>query len=385
MTAAHHTSEPDGANILRLRAPPPQVTRISRKVLISLASVSALVVTSAVAWAMTDHRTRKAAPELYSVGGPPPERLNTLPRDYAAPKLGPPLPGDLGRPIAESGAPAPDMSAGSGARVENETARQAAQARLQQRTQERDAARTSRLFAADAQAAPAPMVLAAGAGGPELTDLASATGRRTLLDGPVDRRTTSPDRLQSPASPYVVQAGAVIPAALITGIRSDLPGQIVGQVTENVFDTPTGQILLIPQGARLIGAYDSQVAFGQSRVLLAWTRLILPNGRSLVLEKLPAGDARGYAGLSGKVDAHWRGLMGMAALSTVLGVGANLGNDGDSDIVRALRQGASGTFNQVGQQAVGQGLGVPPTLTIAPGAPVRVLVTRDLILEPYRN
>jgi len=112
---------------------------------------------------------------------------------------------------------------------------------------------------------------------------------------------------------------------------------------------------------------------------------MLPNGRSLVLEKLPAGDARGYAGLSGKVDPHWRGLIGMAALSTVLGVGANIGNDGDSDIVRALRQGASGTFNQVGQQAVGQGLSVPPTLTIAPGAPVRVLVTRDLILEPYRN
>jgi len=211
MTAAQQMSEPDGAEILRLRAPPPQVTRISRKVLIALASVSALVVTGAVAWAMTDHRTRKAAPELYSVGGQPPERLNTLPRDYAAPKLGPPLPGDLGRPIAESGAPAPDMSAGSGAQVEDETVRQAAEARLQQRAQERDAARTSRLFATDAQSAPVSMVLASGAGDPDLADVAGAAGRRTILDGPVDRRTTSPDRLQSPASPYVIQAGRSFP------------------------------------------------------------------------------------------------------------------------------------------------------------------------------
>ena len=92
----------------------------------------------------------------------------------------------------------------------------------------------------------------------------------------------------------MVQAGAVIPAALVTGLRSDLPGQITAQVTSNVYDSPTGRFLLIPQGARLIGEYDSRVAFGQSRVLLAWTRLILPNGRSIVLERQPGADAAGY-------------------------------------------------------------------------------------------
>ncbi|MDP3854630.1 MAG: TrbI/VirB10 family protein [Phenylobacterium sp.] len=128
------------------------------------------------------------------------------------------------------------------------------------------------------------------------------------------------------------------------------------------------------------------MTFGQRRVLLAWTRLLLPDGRSLILEKLPAGDAAGYAGLEDQVDRHWSGLFGMAALSTLLGVGSELGVSDDEDsIVQALRSGAAGTFYQVGQQAIGKGLSVAPTLTIRPGAPVRVIVTRDLVLQPYRS
>lgn len=391
MSTIAPVSDHDAAEALRLRSGRPAVTRISRKVLIGLGAVTSVAVIGAVAYAMTDHRANKSAQELYSVGGSPPERLNALPKDYgAAPQLGPPLPGDLGRPIVAAGAPSPAMAPTPDAG--GATAQQEAQAAHQRLVQETDAARTSRLFASDAQGSPAPTPVSVSAGASEIADAAGAVagGRHTVLDGPIDRRTTSPDRLQSPPSPYVVQAGAVIPAAMLTGIRSDLPGQIVGQVTENVYDTPTGRFLLIPQGARLIGTYDNQVAFGQNRVLLAWTRLILPDGRSLVLEKLPAGDAQGYAGLHDKVDRHWSGLFGMAALSTVLGIGAELGIDdgghhGDEDIIRAIRQGATGTFNQVGQQAVGQGLSVAPTLTIRPGAPVRVMVTRDLILEPYRK
>jgi type IV secretion system protein VirB10 len=384
MSTSAPVSEHQAAAELRLRSARPPVTRLSRKVLIGLGAVSSVAVIGAVAYAMSDRHHGKAQAELYSVGGLPPERLSALPKDYgAAPKLGPPLPGDLGRPIVAAGAPAPTMATDPAGGVDS--ARQEAEAARQRLVQERDGARTSRLFASDAQGGATPQ--AAAVAGIDVADAGSvaAGGRQTVLDGPVDRRTTSPDRLQSPPSPFVVQAGAVIPAALVTGIRSDLPGQIVGQVTENVYDTPTGRFLLIPQGARLIGTYDSQVAFGQNRVLLAWTRLILPDGRSLVLEKLPAGDAQGYAGLHDRVDRHWSGLFGMAALSTILGIGAELGNNDDNDIVRAIRQGSVGTFNQVGQQAVGQGLSVPPTLTIRPGAPVRVMVTRDLILEPYRK
>src|SRR6202022_3652482 len=137
------------------------------------------------------------------------------------------------------------------------------------------------------------------------------------------------------------QAGGGIPAALITGIRSDLPGQITAQVTENIYDTPTGRARLIPQGARLIGVYDSQVAFGQSRVLLVWTRLIMPNGRSIVLERQQGADAGGYSGLEDEVDNHWAELFQAALLSTILGVGAELGSGADSgsntDIIQALR------------------------------------------------
>ncbi len=378
------------AEDLSLRSKRPVVVRLSPKVLVGLGSVSAVAILGAVAYAMTSHRSEQASPELYNVGSNPPEQVRALPGDYRTPpKLGPPLPGDLGGPILAAGAPAPAI--GVGGSPPDPTAQDpAAQAGRQRLDQEREAARTSRLFASDAQAtadlARLPVVLGDDLAQPAAGGASGALAGGGLLDGSVDRRTTSADRLSPPASPYVVQAGAVIPAALVTGIRSDLPGQIIGQVTQQVYDSPTGRRLLIPQGSKLIGVYDSRTLFGQSRLLVAWTRLILPDGRSLVLEKLPAGDVEGYAGLADRVDRHWGGLFGMAGLSTLLGIGAGLGQDDDeSDLIQALRTGAGRTLNQVGQQAVGRGLSVAPTLSIRPGSPVRVMVTRDLVLEPYEG
>lgn len=210
-----------------------------------------------------------------------------------------------------------------------------------------------------------------------------------FVNAPADRRTTAPDRLVRPISPFVVQAGTIIPAALIAGIRSDLPGQITAQVTESVYDTPTGRAKLIPQGARLIGVYDSQVAFRQSRVLLVWTRLIMPNGRSIVLERQPGADTAGHAGLADEVDNHWDALFKAALLSTLLGVGSELGAGSDTgnngDIIQALRRGSSDSLNQTGQKIVQRNLNIQPTLTIRPGFPVRVIVNRDLVLEPYQG
>ena len=246
-----------------------------------------------------------------------------------------------------------------------------------------EAARLSRLFAEatttiddqpQTSSAVGPLQSGAGSFFPASVTSAApdATDRReAFLDEPIDRRTTSNDRLTDPPSPYVVQAGAVIPAALVTGLRSDLPGQITAQVTSNVYDSPTGRFLLIPQGARLIGEYDSRVAFGQSRVLLAWTRLILPNGRSIVLED--------------GVNNHWGRLFMAAGLATVLNIGVELGADDDDDIARAIREGTQDTIGRAGEEVVRRQLSIPPTLTIRPGFPVRVMVTRDLILEPYRN
>jgi type IV secretion system protein VirB10 len=259
--------------------------------------------------------------------------------------------------------------------------------------QEQEAALTSRLFATTnfrqeaGAAAPALAAVAAAtqtALQPAATDLVSQDHKLAFVNGAVDRRTTSPDRVQPPASAYVLQAGAVIPAALITGLRSDLPGEVTAQVTEDVYDSPTGKFLLIPQGSRLIGQYDAQIAFGQSRALLVWNRLIMPNGRSLVLERQPGTDAEGYSGLEDQVDNHWGQLLEAAVLSTILSIGSEAGaNNNDSALVQALRQGSSQGFNQVGQQVVGRSLNIQPTITIRPGFPVRVLVTHDLVLEPY--
>ena len=207
-----------------------------------------------------------------------------------------------------------------------------------------------------------------------------------FLNGPSDAPTVSPDRLTNAASPYILQAGSVIPAALITGIRSDLPGQVTAQVTENVYDSPTGQYLLIPQGSKLIGEYNSEVAFAQSRVQLVWTRLILPDGRSIVLENQPGADTQGYSGLQDGVDNHWGSLFEAALLSTFLSVGAEAGTSNqENSLVQAIRSGASDSINQTGQEIVERELNIQPTLTIRPGFPVRVIVNRDLVLAPYQE
>lgn len=390
------TGEP--AASMRLRPEPPRVTRLSRKVLAGLGLAAGLGIGGALLYALQTRSSRAPEQELYAAGErTTPDGLAGLPKDYTAvPKLGPPLPGDLGRPIlnaqnAGQPVPAPPITAPNTAMSQEE----------QRRFQEREAARTARLFVSTGEerggtgggagggAVPTP----AGAAQTDLAGLGlapqpatpSAQARQlAFLNQAPDKRTVSPDRVAAPASADILQAGAVIPAALITGIRSDLPGQVTAQVTENVYDSPTGRILLIPQGTRVVGQYDSGVGFGQRRVLLAWTRLVFPNGRSIVLERQPGADAEGYAGLEDGVDYHWGDLFMAAVLSSVLSVGAEAGTSGqDNEIVRALRQGASDSVSQTGRQVVQRQLEVAPTLTIRPGFPVRVLVVRDLVLEPY--
>ncbi len=389
---------------MRLRSSRPPVTRLSRKVLLGLGVTAAVGVGGALLIALKpQHHAAKA--ELYNTDDrSPPEGLARLPRDYAGlppgvPKLGPPLPGDLGRPILAAGAPAPAMGDGSGSSTATGVSGAQANPEQQRIVQEHDAARVSHLFAeasaSKAENAVAPVIqatpgnpgpAASQPGAPSLPVAGSpATDQKSaFLNAAVDRRSGTPDRLEAPESPYVLQAGAVIPAALITGLRSDLPGQVTAQVTQDVYDSPTGRVLMIPQGARLVGQYDAQVSFGQSRALLVWNRLIMPNGRSIVLERQPGADVAGYAGLSDRVNNHWGTLFEAAVLSTILSVGAEAGtSQNENSLVQALRQGASQGVNQVGQQVVGRALNVQPTLTIRPGFPVRVMVTHDLVLEPY--
>ncbi|MBJ7498586.1 MAG: TrbI/VirB10 family protein [Sphingopyxis sp.] len=365
---------------MRLRAEPPRVTRLSRKMLAGVGAVTLFGIGGALIYALQTRDMRGSGEELYSTENrPTADGLSGLPRDYTGPVLGPALPGDLGGPILDAqnrGQPITPPAMATPARDPAE----------ERRLAEEEAARVSRVFFQTAPGAGTASPSLAGLG---LNGQPGATGTQdrhtAFLNGPVDRQTVALDRIMAPASPYILQAGAVIPAAMITGIRSDLPGQITAQVTENVYDSPTGALLLIPQGTRIIGQYDAGVTFGQRRVLLVWNRLILPNGRSIVLERQPGADASGYAGLEDGVDYHWWDLMKAAGLSTLLGIGTELATDDEDRLIRAIRDGAQDTINQAGQQIVQRQLQVAPTLTIRPGFPVRVIVTRDLVLEPYRN
>ncbi|UPG71717.1 TrbI/VirB10 family protein [Roseomonas gilardii subsp. gilardii] len=362
---------------MRLRAEPPRVTRLSRKMLAGVGAVALVGIGGALIYALQSRDAGQGGGELYSTENrPTADGLAGLPRDYTGPVLGPALPGDLGRPILDAqnrGQPVATPAMATPAVDPAEERRRA----------EEEAARLSTVFFQSGPRTAAPTGTVAGLAGLGAQDGTTGQNRHTaFLNGPVNRQTVSPDRVMPPASPYILQAGAVIPAALITGIRSDLPGQITAQVTENVYDSPTGSLLLIPQGTRIVGQYDDGVTFGQRRVLLVWNRLILPGGRSIVLERLPGADASGYAGLEDGVDYHWWDLMKAAGLSTLLAVGTELATSDDDRLIRAIRDGAQDTVNQAGQQIVQRQLQVAPTLTIRPGFPVRVIVTRDLVFAP---
>lgn len=362
------------ARTLRLRALPPPVARVSRRALVVCGAVAGLGVAGALGWSLIDHRKAAAPEPAPPVAAPPPEVVSALPRDYlarsggapGAPVLGPPLPGDLGRPMVASGVARGDTAQEKAPTSAAVVARAAPGADVRSR----QTALGSGLFVGGA---------AKSLARPAETEAPGAK----VVAAENDPRLVSPERLQAPVSPYILQAGTVIPAALITGLRSDLAGLAIAQVTQDVHDSLGGGHLLAPAGSRLIGAYGTDLASGQTRLSVTWSRLILPSGRSIVLDGLPGADPAGMAGLRDGVDHHGRAVLTAAALSTVLAIGAEAGDSDESDLVRAVRRGAGSSVGEVGRQAVGAALARRPTLAIRPGAPLRVLVTRDLVLEPY--
>lgn len=399
---------------IALRASPRPVTRLNRRTLAVSATLLAVAVAGASMWALQSKGRRGSGDqtELYNVDRiAKSDDLDQLPADYSklpakpapaasVPQLGPPLPGDWG---AASVAPLPAGIANPGPSAEN----------IDRQRQAEEVARSSVFFRtsnatgkmdAGATTAPLPTMPNTSAGpfnpmgaGPAST--AAQPNDPTALQNRQDQKeafltkggdaaTSNTGTLQAPTSPYTVMAGTIIPAALVTGINSDLPGQIIAEVTQPVYDTATGHYLLIPQGSRLIGRYDSQVAFGQRRVLLVWLRLVLPDTSSIELDKLPGIDPAGYAGLEDGVDWHWSRILVGAALSTLLGVSSELSvsNEGNvnGNTVLALRDSAQDTVNQVGQEITRRNLSVQPTLTVRPGFQVNVMVNKDLVLRPYQ-
>lgn len=391
---------------LALRAQPRPVVRLNRRMLVLGAGTLAAAVLGGTVWSLqVQQRARTPATELFNVDRVArAEDLERLPKDYAdlpkaPPVLGEPLPGDLGPAIVKAQQPM-----GSGIDPE-QTERLAAE----------EAARSSLFFRSSGNAGgvkPGTAETGGAAGGAAMAsgnqsfDPMGSVGapaaapadptavqnrqdqKEAFLSKASDASTRNLGSLQLPASPYQVMAGTVIPAALVTGINSDLPGQVIANVTEAVYDTATGRQLLIPQGSRLIGRYDSQVAFGQRRALLVWTRLVLPDASSVALDKLPGIDPAGYAGLEDGVDWHWDRILAGAALSTLLGVGAELAapesrTDGNR-VGIATREGVQDSVNQVGQEITKRNLSVQPTLTVRPGSVLRVMVNKDLVLRPYQ-
>ncbi len=403
----------EAARRLQIRSAPKPATRINRKLLMAGAGLGALGLFAATSIALAPPRPAEPAQqeELITAGKRKPDGFSALPADYTAladvPVLGTPLSGDLGSTILAAEQAygietefQTEYRADFRTLPEDEAARTA---RLEAAAQAEEAARAPILFRlggagalpTSAQPSPEPgfdlssQLLALTRQSPNAASSAEPdpnlqSRKAAFSREPASSPVYNPDRVQDPLSPYQLMAGSLIAASLITGINSDLPGTVIAQVTQDVYDTVRGEHLLIPQGSRLLGRYQSEVSFGQDRALVVWDRILMPDGSSITISE-PGSDASGYAGLKDRTDQHWDKVFAAAGLATLLGIGAELGPGEDGDIERAIRRGTTDTINEAGQRAVDRSLSVQPSITIRPGWPVRVIVTKDLVLRPFRD
>jgi len=200
------------------------------------------------------------------------------------------------------------------------------------------------------------------------------------------------ERPQAPRSAFELRAGFIIPATMISGINSDLPGQLMAQVSQNVFDTATGRYLLVPQGTRLVGSYSSDLIYGQSRILIAWQRLVFPDGRALDLGSMPGADSAGFSGLSDKVNNHYLRLFGNAFLMSGITAAVTLSQDKGGTGTNQHQRASDALSESLGQvlgntiaQIVSKNLNISPTLEVRPGYRFNVIITKDLTFQrPYR-
>lgn len=385
---------------LVLSGKPVPAIRFRRGVIIAVVATSAGAI-AGIGW-LALGSSGSSAPDAKEDRAPvaakaAPDAIAGAPSNYSEiPQLGPALPGDLGRPILErqrqlamGGLADPaDDAAGAAARAAEQ-----AETERQRTAAEQRAARESGVMWPLTTASARQVAVAVTesrmqqAAVPDGVSGPSSQRRKNDVVGRANGEANiNPHRLEAPVSPWILQAGSVLAASLITGLNSDLPGIVTAQVTENAYDSVTGRTLLIPQGSRLIGSYDSVVAFGQKRALVVWQRIILPDGSSIRIDNVPASDSAGYAGLADRVDRHsWQLLKGVA-LSTLLGVGTELGwGSSESDLVRAIRESTQEGGARAGEQLVTRNLDVQPTLKVRPGWPLRIVVHKDIVLRPWQS
>lgn len=404
------TGEPDAPpppkldpESLVLRGNPMRVTRFRRGVIVAIAAAGSTAIASAAWLALKPVSLGLVRPpdeQAQLAQKPSPDALAGAPRSYGdVPKLGPPLPGDLGRPILEHErqfGEVPD----AGVAEARQAALQRAEADRERRAADLQSARQSgvmvELGSSRAQSpafgtiesppVQAPVSADKRAGLDPERDPNAQAHKVDFVEKKDGSSDLNPHVLTRPASPYMLTAGSIIAASLLTGLNSDLPGLVTAQVTQNAYDNASGHILLIPQGARLLGKYDSVVAFGQKRALVVWQRIIFPDGSSVRIDNMPASDSAGYAGLSDGVDLHsWQLLKGVA-MSSLLGVGTELSiANGASDLADAVRESVQQNGARAGDQLVSRNLNIQPTLKVRPGWPLRVVLSKDLLLEPWRG
>ena len=392
-----------------LRLEKPQARSLRRGPILALGALLATTVLIAAAIAFTPkseqaHATTSTLPDGTSKNVTISDTVANAPGDNAdlhpSPKLGPPLHG-----ADPTATPPADRTAG-GAAFEGSSLRQTARevrgkaisssilVDVENPTQDQglpgaavNAAVAIQGGAANTLAAkpdqPTPQLAGAAAADPNLQQHKSDFLSR---DG-VNTSTYLPQPVVMPRSPFEIKAGTIIPATLLTAIDSDLPGQIIGQVRESVYDTVSGNYLLIPQGSKLLATYDSAVAYGQERVLFCWNRLVRPDGVSISLECMPGADLAGSSGVSDDVNHHWWRIITGVALGTLLSATADraAGNvTGYQPTVGQLwATNAGGAINQAGQQITQKNLAIQPTITVRAGYSVNVIVSKDIVFPPY--
>lgn len=366
----------DDETPIRTRAAPPRPRRLSRKALVLLAGTGAFAIAAALTYSLSVGK-RDVAPENVAVGQADAEALTDAPKDYedaaARAAADVPPPGPPAETLAE-----PAMTDPSPASPEQPDTEE------QRRRQQQESARGSKLFAAAEGARPSAGPGRADEPSAQPITSSGAPSPSGLPPSTRDAGTVNSGRVEPPPGDHVILAGSTIAGALVTGVSSDLPGQVIAQVTEDVFDSVTGRTRLIPQGARLLGTYDARVRFGQDRAMIVWNRLLYPDGRSVRLDDMNATDGSGAAGLTDRVDNHWGRMIKAGLIATLLGVGTELGSSSGGDaIADAIRDSGGDTVGRAGDRLVEREMEVRPTISIRPGARVRVLVSRDLVLEPH--
>ncbi len=384
---AHSTKESDG--LLSARPPKPSLSIGREKVLLAIGVLGALLIIGIISGGA---RTPvKSNTEPSRKAGVPAYNIVSLPSSYA--ELPPPSPSPSPTPILRAYLHSDKPSAHLEA-LEKKA--------LEERAQR---ARSAKLASVSFQNLQIPQ--------PEHPEGRSAESGDTLPSGSAGNGSSPRDddnrqddkkdfastrrveqvslnqKLLPARSQYQLMAGTLIPGLLLTALNSDLPGQILGQVSQNVFDTVTGNHLLLPQGTRVIGEYDSRIVYGQERVLIVWTRLILPNGKSISLEGMPGVDLSGSAGLTDQVNHHWGRLLTSVVFSSLLGASAQIAqgrtyNSFDPDYGELATQGFAQNMNQVGQQITRKNLNIQPTIEIRPGYRFNIFVNKDIELEPYQ-